>query len=197
MVDKARFIDVTNRLKTEVADFEKAEEAVEYAKAEFVKIGVSEKKSDEYARKLVLKYWKAARKAKEISAKASQVRRKEVGSHWSVTSEEGAEEFRAGLEALQAMRKGFYNDADWGALSIKEQYKLLDKIEEILKNPGKYRDDDDYETIKVALLTNPKTKDEPIDKIEEAALMALGVLKRRRGSEKQIARMGPDRLGQR
>src|SRR3989338_972444 len=197
MIDKEKLKEIVNRLKTEVADFEKAEDATDYAKIEFMKLGISEKKSKEYAHKLVLKCWKPTKKTKSVSSKVSSARRKELGKYWSVTTETGSEEFRKGLEALQEIRKGFYNDSEWEGMDLKKQYKFIDHIEEILKNPGKYRDNEDYETIKIALMTAPSTSAEPVDKIEEAALMALGVLKRRRGSEKQIARMSSGRQAQR
>ena len=197
MIDKEKLKEIVNRLKTEVADFEKAEDATDYAKIEFMKLGISEKKSKEYAHRLVLKCGKPTKKTKSVSSKVSSARRKELGKYWSVTTETGSEEFRKGLEALQEIRKGFYNDSEWEGMDLKKQYKFIDHIEEILKNPGKYRDNEDYETIKIALMTAPSTSAEPVDKIEEAALMALGVLKRRRGSEKQIARMSSGRQAQR
>ncbi len=140
---------------------------------------------------------KKTSKEKEIIEEVGDVRRKETGKNWPVTSELGSMQFEKGMRAVRNIRTGFFTDEEWEKTNLKEKYKFLDHIEEILKNPGKYRDNDDYETIKLALITSPERANEPVDKLEEAALMALGVLKRRRGSEKQIARMGEERRDQR
>ncbi len=206
VVDRRKLSEVTERLKTEVLNFPTREEAERHASKELIKIVVRQPLAQKLAVKLVDKYWVHRQRMSQASRArvttsqptgVGEVRRKEAGTYWSVTTPEGTEEFMKGLRALQEMRRGFHTDAEWASMDLKAQYKFLDHIEDILKNPGKYRDNEDYETIKVALITRPSTAGESIDKIEEAALMALGVLKRRRGSEKQIARMGPERREQR
>ena len=188
--------------------YDKREDAKSFVEAELRKLNVSQ--VSKVAEAILKKGFDsaAARAKREYRMEGAQ--RKEAGASWSATTAEGSEEFEKGLRAVQVIRRGFHDDDAWNRMTLDEKYAFFDRIEKILKAPGKFRGDVDYETIKVELAEHKSDFKEirnergervaielPVDKIEEAALMALGVLRRRRGTERQIARMGERRRDQR